>query len=590
MDRSHSHFASGLFNVKRRYLQALLKKGPMPTPFDIDVRYLRMETEGLLDKIVPAVVSYLKGLCNLRTLHIKANIFPVDSETEVKKVNKMRLAEYIEAMSGVKVSLDAMFDVQTKRIREYKKGSCLIYLALSIDMTVSSISAEKLEDILVLVHLDLHNCVKIFAQNLKYLKLSGDDIWIGQSLGKPTSLEKADLFLESIRRCFKILSEVLYSINKVETLALNRETTMAIFNFMPLLLENVCYLSIHVGSFRDMLVPGMEGTAVEATIYVFASASTQDIIWRFKEVRSNFDELPEKSIWVGIKRGTLLATALRAYAADPDLQQEWMMVKKVNKMRLAEYIEAMSGVMVCLDAMFDVHTKQIHEYKKGSCLIYLALSINMTVSSSINKVETLALNREITMVIFFPSMAIGAVFYGDFIPLLLENVCYLSIHVGSVRDMLLENALLKKGPMPTPFDIDVRYLRMEIEGLLGKIVPAVVSYLKGLRNLRTLHIKANIFPVDSETEVKKVNKMRLAEYIEAMSGVKVSLHAMFDVQTKRIREYQKGSCLIYLALSIDMTVSRKNYLIPSKGSHHRPPALCTPSSSSCHGDLRSWTP
>ncbi|CAL2279706.1 unnamed protein product [Prunus armeniaca] len=55
-----------------------------------------------------------------------------------------------------------------------------------------------------------------------------------------------------------------------------------------------------------------------------------------------------KSIWVGIKHGTLLATGLQAYAADPDLQQEWMMVKKVNKMRLAEYIEAMSGVKVCL--------------------------------------------------------------------------------------------------------------------------------------------------------------------------------------------------------------------------------------------------
>ncbi|PQM37496.1 glycogen phosphorylase 1 [Prunus yedoensis var. nudiflora] len=41
-----------------------------------------------------------------------------------------------------------------------------------------------------------------------------------------------------------------------------------------------------------------------------------------------------------------LLTGLRAYAADPDLQQEWMIVKKVNKMRLAEYIEAMSGVKV----------------------------------------------------------------------------------------------------------------------------------------------------------------------------------------------------------------------------------------------------
>ncbi|CAL8130075.1 unnamed protein product [Prunus armeniaca] len=45
--------------------------------------------------------------------------------SHVKKVNKVRLAEYIEAMSGVKfwsqVSLDTMFDVHTKRILEYKR-------------------------------------------------------------------------------------------------------------------------------------------------------------------------------------------------------------------------------------------------------------------------------------------------------------------------------------------------------------------------------------------------------------------------------------------------------------------------------------
>ncbi|CAL2226340.1 unnamed protein product [Prunus armeniaca] len=138
------------------------------------------------------------------------------------------------------------------------------------------ISAEKLEDILVLVHLDHHNCLKnlvnIFAPNLKYLKLSRDDVWIGQSLGKSTSFQKAEFFLESNRHCFKILTEVHCSINKVETLVLNRKTTMVIFfpsmaigavlygDFMPLLLENVCYLSIHVGSFRDMLVPGMVST------------------------------------------------------------------------------------------------------------------------------------------------------------------------------------------------------------------------------------------------------------------------------------------------------------------------------------------
>ncbi|KAL6281377.1 hypothetical protein ACE6H2_018258 [Prunus campanulata] len=89
-----------------------------------------------------------------------------------------------------------------------------------------------------------------------------------------------------------------------------------------------------------------------------------------------------KSIWVGIKRGTLLATGLRAYAADPDLQQERMMVKKVNKMRLAEYIETMSGVKVSLDAMFDVHTKRIHERTRSLHSQRTELALAVTASSS----------------------------------------------------------------------------------------------------------------------------------------------------------------------------------------------------------------
>lgn len=39
----------------------------------------------------------------------------------VRRHNKARLALYIEGISGVKVSIDAMFDVQVKRIHEYKR-------------------------------------------------------------------------------------------------------------------------------------------------------------------------------------------------------------------------------------------------------------------------------------------------------------------------------------------------------------------------------------------------------------------------------------------------------------------------------------
>ncbi|KAG6583977.1 Glycogen phosphorylase 1, partial [Cucurbita argyrosperma subsp. sororia] len=73
------------------------------------------------------------------------------------------------------------------------------------------------------------------------------------------------------------------------------------------------------------------------------------------------------SKWLGTEswiRDIDLLMGLREYAADISLHQEWQMVRKINKMRLAEYIEATSGLKVSLDAMFDVQIKRIHEYKR----------------------------------------------------------------------------------------------------------------------------------------------------------------------------------------------------------------------------------
>ncbi|KAH9570019.1 hypothetical protein CY35_02G018100 [Sphagnum magellanicum] len=59
-----------------------------------------------------------------------------------------------------------------------------------------------------------------------------------------------------------------------------------------------------------------------------------------------------------------LLTGLRQYASDPILQKEWNLVRRHNKARLATYIEAISGVKVSIDAMFDVQVKRIHQYKR----------------------------------------------------------------------------------------------------------------------------------------------------------------------------------------------------------------------------------
>ncbi|XP_058771543.1 uncharacterized protein LOC131644937 isoform X1 [Vicia villosa] len=73
------------------------------------------------------------------------------------------------------------------------------------------------------------------------------------------------------------------------------------------------------------------------------------------------------SKWLGTEawiRNADLLTGLRDHVDNTEFRQEWKMVKRLNKMRLAEYIDTMSGLKVSLDAMFDVQVKRIHEYKR----------------------------------------------------------------------------------------------------------------------------------------------------------------------------------------------------------------------------------
>ncbi|PQP92438.1 F-box/FBD/LRR-repeat protein [Prunus yedoensis var. nudiflora] len=52
--------------------KALLREGPVSRPFD-DISYLGMHIESLDDDIVPAMVSLLRGMPNLKTLYIKSD-------------------------------------------------------------------------------------------------------------------------------------------------------------------------------------------------------------------------------------------------------------------------------------------------------------------------------------------------------------------------------------------------------------------------------------------------------------------------------------------------------------------------------------
>jgi len=75
---------------------------------------------GLISEKIPG-----NWLCHLEELR---NLIPHAEDPEfrarwhqVKRSNKHRLAEYVQRKIGIKCNLDAMFDVQVKRIHEYKR-------------------------------------------------------------------------------------------------------------------------------------------------------------------------------------------------------------------------------------------------------------------------------------------------------------------------------------------------------------------------------------------------------------------------------------------------------------------------------------
>ena len=61
---------------------------------------------------------------------------------------------------------------------------------------------------------------------------------------------------------------------------------------------------------------------------------------------------------------SLIALSLPAFAGDPEVRRRFREAKVANKVRLADLVEARTGVAVDPAALFDVHIKRVHEYKR----------------------------------------------------------------------------------------------------------------------------------------------------------------------------------------------------------------------------------
>jgi len=74
--------------------------------------------------------------------------------------------------------------------------------------------------------------------------------------------------------------------------------------------------------------------------------------------------LIDETIGEGWKTDLDKLEGIRPKADDPEFQVRWRDIKRANKQRLADELEAKTGLTVSADMLFDVQVKRIHEYKR----------------------------------------------------------------------------------------------------------------------------------------------------------------------------------------------------------------------------------
>ncbi len=86
-------------------------------------RWLLQSNQGLTDLLTDCIgEGFKKDASELIKFQVFANDKAVlESLGAIKRENKKRLAEYVEKTTGTKLNIDSIFDVQVKRLHEYKR-------------------------------------------------------------------------------------------------------------------------------------------------------------------------------------------------------------------------------------------------------------------------------------------------------------------------------------------------------------------------------------------------------------------------------------------------------------------------------------
>ncbi len=120
---------------------------------------------------------------------------------------------------------------------------------------------------------------------------------------------------------------------------------------------------------------------------------------------------------------------LATHAADADFRERWRMVKQANKQRLAEYVRRKLGIECHLAAMFDVHVKRMHEYKRQLLNVLHVITLY-------NRIKTDPAGDGTPRVVFFAGKAAPAYTLAKLIIRLINGVAEVVNHDPEARGRL----------------------------------------------------------------------------------------------------------------------------------------------------------
>lgn len=272
--------------------------------------------------------------------------------------------------------------------------------------------------------------------------------------------------------------------------------------------------------------------------YFFVSASLHDIIRRFKDYNSNFDEFPNKvALHLNDTHPAIAVAELMRMLVDDeslDWNEAWNIVTKVftltNHTIVPEYlekwpVELMGNLLPRhLQIIYDINLLHIQEMKK-------------TVGSAFDRLAHLSIVEE------------GPVKSINMAKLALV-ACHAVNGVSQMHSEHIKSVLLKDfyGIMPHKFHNKTngvtqrRWLAFGNPALRSVITKwlGTDAWVTELDIVAGLREHASNLQLHKEwSQARYQNKRRLAQYIQKISGVKVGVDAMFDAQVKRIHEYKR---------------------------------------------------